>query len=190
LTSALDGGEWSDSRHRRFTPGERAPGTHLIGGWVGPRAGLDDVEKRKLLTPLGLELLLLSRPARSQLLYQLRYPGSSESSIPTKNQKQKTETIYVKFFRNVTRYASNREILNTRIRNYLDSIFSLIDRIKNKRINWKCHLETVETARISKQLIDDTSRGSYVGRTCMYKEEWNGSKAPNLDIALSRTIWL
>jgi hypothetical protein len=25
----------------RFTPGERTPGTHWIGGWVGPRAGLD-----------------------------------------------------------------------------------------------------------------------------------------------------
>jgi hypothetical protein len=22
------------------------PGTHSVGGWVGPRAGLDDVEKR------------------------------------------------------------------------------------------------------------------------------------------------
>jgi hypothetical protein len=22
-------------------PGERTPGTHWIGGWVGPRAGLD-----------------------------------------------------------------------------------------------------------------------------------------------------
>jgi hypothetical protein len=25
----------------RFTPGERTPGTHCTGGWVGPRAGLD-----------------------------------------------------------------------------------------------------------------------------------------------------
>jgi hypothetical protein len=32
-----------------FTPGERASGIHWIGGWVGPRAGLDDVEKRKSL---------------------------------------------------------------------------------------------------------------------------------------------
>jgi hypothetical protein len=38
LTSALDGGEWSASRTGRFTPRERAPGTHWIGGWVGPRA--------------------------------------------------------------------------------------------------------------------------------------------------------
>jgi hypothetical protein len=26
-------------------PRERAPGTHFIGGWVDPRAGLDDMEK-------------------------------------------------------------------------------------------------------------------------------------------------
>jgi hypothetical protein len=27
----------------RFNPRERAPGTHWIGGWVGPRAGLNAV---------------------------------------------------------------------------------------------------------------------------------------------------
>jgi hypothetical protein len=36
LTSALVGGEWSASRPGRFTPGEIAPGTHWIGGWVDP----------------------------------------------------------------------------------------------------------------------------------------------------------
>ena len=35
LTSALDGGEWSTSRLRRFTPG-KGPGIHWVGGWVGP----------------------------------------------------------------------------------------------------------------------------------------------------------
>jgi hypothetical protein len=39
LTSALDGGKWSASRTGRFTPREGAPGTDLLGGWVGPRAG-------------------------------------------------------------------------------------------------------------------------------------------------------
>jgi hypothetical protein len=33
-----------------FTPGERAPGTYWIGGWVDLRADLDDLEKRKFLT--------------------------------------------------------------------------------------------------------------------------------------------
>jgi hypothetical protein len=50
LTSALDGGEWSASRSGRFTPRERDPGTHWIGGWVGPRAVLDAVVKRKILS--------------------------------------------------------------------------------------------------------------------------------------------
>jgi hypothetical protein len=65
FTSALVGGEWSTSRPGRFTPGERAAGTHWIGGWVDLRAGLDDLEKRKFLTLPGLELRPLGRPARS-----------------------------------------------------------------------------------------------------------------------------
>jgi hypothetical protein len=56
LTSALAGGEWSASLPGRFTPGERAPGTRCIGCWMGPRAGLNHMEKRKFLTLLGLEL--------------------------------------------------------------------------------------------------------------------------------------
>jgi hypothetical protein len=48
-----------------FTPGERAPGTHCIGGCVGPRAGLDNVEKRKFFTLPGLELRPIDRPVRS-----------------------------------------------------------------------------------------------------------------------------
>jgi hypothetical protein len=51
LTSALDGDEWLASRPGRFTPGERAPGTHWIGGWVDPRAVLDAVVKRKIPSP-------------------------------------------------------------------------------------------------------------------------------------------
>jgi hypothetical protein len=65
LTEALVEGERSASRLGRFTSGERAPGTSLIGGWVDLRAGLDDVEKRKLLTPPGLELRPLGRPTPS-----------------------------------------------------------------------------------------------------------------------------
>jgi hypothetical protein len=55
LTSALDGGEWSASCLCCFTPGETAIGTHWIGGWVGPRTGLDAVEKRKALHVPGIE---------------------------------------------------------------------------------------------------------------------------------------
>jgi hypothetical protein len=65
LTSALAGCEWSASRPGRFTPGERAPATHWIGGRVDPRAGLEDVEERKFLILPGLKLWPLGRPARS-----------------------------------------------------------------------------------------------------------------------------
>jgi hypothetical protein len=49
--------------------------TPEIGGWVDPRVGLDDLENRKFLTLQGLEVQPLSRTARSQSLYRLRYPG-------------------------------------------------------------------------------------------------------------------
>jgi hypothetical protein len=51
LTLTLDEGQWSASRSARFTPRERAPGTHWIGIWVGPRAVLDVVVKRKIPSP-------------------------------------------------------------------------------------------------------------------------------------------
>jgi hypothetical protein len=47
LISVLDGGEWPDSRPDRFNPRVRAPDIYWIGGWVGPRAGLDEVAKRE-----------------------------------------------------------------------------------------------------------------------------------------------
>jgi hypothetical protein len=53
LTLALDGGEWSASRPGRFRPTERAPDTHWIGGWVGPRAGLDTVSRERFPAPSG-----------------------------------------------------------------------------------------------------------------------------------------
>jgi hypothetical protein len=56
FTSALDRYECSALRSDRFTLGERVPCTHWIGGWVGPRAGLDAVAKRKkhsIIIPVG-----------------------------------------------------------------------------------------------------------------------------------------
>jgi hypothetical protein len=57
---------------RPLYPEERGPGKHWIGGWVGPRTGLDDVEGRKPFPLPGL----LWRLVRSQSLYRLRYPAS------------------------------------------------------------------------------------------------------------------
>jgi hypothetical protein len=72
FTSALPGVKWSASCPVRFTPGERSLGTVWIEGWVDTRTGLDKLEKSKFLTPPGLELPPLGRPARSQSLYRLR----------------------------------------------------------------------------------------------------------------------
>jgi hypothetical protein len=44
---------------------------------VDPRVGLNDVEKRKFLPQPAFELRPLRRPACSQSLYRLSYPGSS-----------------------------------------------------------------------------------------------------------------
>jgi hypothetical protein len=63
LTTAAVGGEWSASRLGRFTPGERTLGTHRIGGWVGPRAGLDAVTKSK--NPSACQESNPGRPAHS-----------------------------------------------------------------------------------------------------------------------------
>jgi hypothetical protein len=54
LTSALDGDKRSVSRPGRFTPRERAPGTHWIGGWVSPRAVLNAVVKSPMCNFVGL----------------------------------------------------------------------------------------------------------------------------------------
>jgi len=61
LFSAPDGGEWSASRPGRFIPGEGAPDTHWIGGWVVPRRGMEAVTKRKIPTidPLGNRILVV-----------------------------------------------------------------------------------------------------------------------------------
>jgi hypothetical protein len=44
---------------------------------VGPKGGVNDVEKRKFLILQGLELRPLGRPSCTQSLYRLRYRGSS-----------------------------------------------------------------------------------------------------------------
>jgi hypothetical protein len=49
----LDRGEWPASRPGRFTLGVKAPVTFRIGSWMIPRAGLDAVVKRKILSLAG-----------------------------------------------------------------------------------------------------------------------------------------
>jgi hypothetical protein len=56
----------------RFIPGEDAPLTHFIGGWVGPRADLDAVEKRRIFC--SCRQSDLGRLARRPSIYRLSYP--------------------------------------------------------------------------------------------------------------------
>jgi hypothetical protein len=49
---------------------QEGPGTHCIGGWVGPRAVLEGCRKS---TPTGIQSP--DRPALSDPLYRLSYPG-------------------------------------------------------------------------------------------------------------------
>jgi hypothetical protein len=92
-TLALLGGKWSASGPGRFTAGERTPSTHWIGGWVGQRNGLDDVKKRKILPPPGLEIRPLGHPARSQSLYRVRYPDYKINRMPVFNKIMKINSL-------------------------------------------------------------------------------------------------
>jgi len=47
LISVQDWGEWPVSRPGGFTPGERTRSIHLIERWIGPRAGVDFLEKMR-----------------------------------------------------------------------------------------------------------------------------------------------
>lgn len=48
IISTLDGGQWSASHNDCFTFEERAPNTHCRGDWLGSRASLDTLKKRKV----------------------------------------------------------------------------------------------------------------------------------------------
>jgi hypothetical protein len=57
----------------RFTAGKRTPRTHCIGGWMGPRAGLEaEIRGKTLRLCRGS---IPGRPVRSQALYRLSYLG-------------------------------------------------------------------------------------------------------------------
>jgi hypothetical protein len=51
LTLALVGGKKSDLHSDRFTREKEPLGTLSIGGWVGPRTVLHDVERGETLNP-------------------------------------------------------------------------------------------------------------------------------------------
>jgi hypothetical protein len=61
-------------------PPGKGLGTHCIGGWVGPRAGLTG--RRKSRPPPGFFFRSPDRPARSQSLNRLSYPGPLSRNVP------------------------------------------------------------------------------------------------------------
>jgi hypothetical protein len=59
-----------------FIPGERSPGTHCAGGWVGPQpVWTQRLEEKIMLLLPEIEPRSPCRPVRSQTLYWLSYPA-------------------------------------------------------------------------------------------------------------------
>jgi hypothetical protein len=70
-TSAIVGGEWSASR-----PGHITPCTQWVGGWVGPKAGLDAAEERE--ANLEEEWAFVVKEAKVRRGLQKQGAGTSE----------------------------------------------------------------------------------------------------------------
>jgi hypothetical protein len=59
ITSALDGGQWPASRHRRFNPRCKKPKYPWPAGWVGSRGSLGAVVNKKIISlPLPGRILV------------------------------------------------------------------------------------------------------------------------------------
>jgi hypothetical protein len=128
-------------------PEERAPGTHWIRGWVDPTAGLDDVEKRKFLTLPGLERRPLCRPARSQSLYQLRYPGSLLAPMAMHNL-----TVRVKKFRVLSQEKPTLKRRIIKVENIMKSTIGHIKSdIRQKYIYICVDAESIEDSNSSRR---------------------------------------
>jgi hypothetical protein len=113
---------------------------------VDLRAGPDDLEKRKFLTLPVLELRPLGRPARSQLLYRLRYPGSREQGVE--------ENIWTEERCKRRRLEVHSEELHN-----LNSSANTFRIVKSSRVGW-----TGRVAHIEK------NRGMYVRFWCENKK--------------------
>ena len=68
LTSALDGRWVVNAKSRPLYPRERLS-THCIGRWVGPRAGLDELEKSR--HPPGFDYRTVQPVAETVNMYNL-----------------------------------------------------------------------------------------------------------------------
>jgi hypothetical protein len=77
LTSALDAIEWLASRPGRFTPSKEP--RNRLNRWMGPRAGLDAVVKRKIYATAGNRIPVVQPIAQS--LYWLELPQTAHSPV-------------------------------------------------------------------------------------------------------------
>jgi hypothetical protein len=73
LDLTLDRGEFSVSRPCHFTPGERVPSTHLIGGWVRLRSPSGRCRQEKSLALSGIKPGQSSLTELSWLLVNVCY---------------------------------------------------------------------------------------------------------------------
>ena len=88
MTSALRWG-WVLSTTPRPLYSRERPGTHCTGAWVGPRAGLNGCGKSR--PPPGFDSSV--RPARSESLYRLSYPGRWSDTIAFKTTRWSNHNI-------------------------------------------------------------------------------------------------
>jgi hypothetical protein len=103
FTSALDGGEWSASYPGRFTPG-----THGIGGWLGPRAGLNSVDMRKTFCSAGERTPAVQPVARRYIDWAMEdsttYIPALICSHPSVLPQVTTSKPWARFWCNSARY--------------------------------------------------------------------------------------
>jgi len=81
LTSALGEGVWSASRPACFTPEGRDPVTHWIGGWAGPRPGLDTAAKKRKIPARVTKFITEFTKAPQWMLFWKRSIQSSTFSL-------------------------------------------------------------------------------------------------------------
>jgi hypothetical protein len=76
---------------------------------VGPRTGLDDVERRKIFLLSGLEFRPLGRLLRSQSLHRLNYPDSLNNDVTQFHyeKERRVNQINVKIFSRINVSVTN-----------------------------------------------------------------------------------